>query len=47
MQAQRGETQERIGPTPGLPSLVEDSVPDGAAISDDDSVFFSVCSQHS
>ncbi len=47
MRAQRRETQEQIGPTPVLPSPVEDSVPDGAAISDDDSVVSSVCSQHS
>ena len=47
MRAQRRETRERIGPTPVLPSPVEDSVPDGAAISDDDSVVSSVCSQHS
>ena len=47
MLAQCRETRERIGPTPVLPSPVEDSVPDGAAISDDDSVVSSVCSQHS
>ncbi len=47
MQAQRWETRELIGPTPDLPSPVEDSVPDGAVISDDDSVVSSVYSQHS
>jgi hypothetical protein len=47
LRAQRRETREQIGPTPCLPSPVEDSVPDGAAISDDDSVVSSVCSQHS
>ncbi len=44
---QHWETRERIGPTPCLPSPVEDNIPDGAAISDDDSVASSVCSQHS
>ncbi len=47
MHAQHRETQDQNGPTPCLPSPVEDSVPNGAAISDDDSVVSSVCSQHS
>ncbi len=47
MRAQLWETQERAGPTPCLPSPVENSVTNGAAISDDDSVVSSVCSQHS
>jgi hypothetical protein len=47
IRAQHQKTRERIGPTPGLPSPVEDSVPYGVAISDDDSVVSSVCSQHS
>ncbi len=45
--AQHWETQERNGPTPCLPSPIEDSVPNGTAISDDESVVSSVCSQHS
>jgi hypothetical protein len=47
MRAQHQETLEQNGPTPCLPSPVEDSVPNGATISDDDSVVSSVCSQHS
>ncbi len=47
MHAQHQETQEQVGPTPCLPSPVEDSVPISATISDDDSVVSSVCSQHS
>ncbi len=47
MRAQRQETQERVGLTPCLPSPVEDSVSNGAAISDDESVLSSVYSQHS
>ncbi len=47
MHAQRRETQEQNGPTPCLPSPVKDSVPNGATISDNDSVIPSVCSQHS
>ncbi len=47
MHAQRRETREQVGPTPCLPSPVEDSVPNFATISDDDSVVSSVCSQHS
>ena len=47
MRAQRRETRERIGPTPVSPSPVEDSVPNSATISDDDSLVSSVCSQHS
>jgi hypothetical protein len=47
MSAHRWETQEQVGPTPCLPSPVKNSVPNGATISDDDSVVSSVCSQHS
>jgi hypothetical protein len=47
MCAQHQDTQEQVDPTRCLPSPVEDSVPEGAAISDDDSVISSVCSQHS
>jgi hypothetical protein len=41
------ETCDRAGPTPCLPTPVTDDVPNGAAISDDDSVDSSVYSQHS
>ncbi len=47
MCAQRLETQEQNVPAPCLPSPVKNSVPNSAAISDDDSVVSSVCSQHS
>ncbi len=47
MHAQHWESQEQVGPTPCFPSPVKDSVPNGATISDDDSVVSSVCSQHS
>jgi hypothetical protein len=47
MHAQRWETLEQNRPTPCLPSPVEDSVPNITAISDDDGVVSSVCSQHS
>jgi hypothetical protein len=47
MRARRQETRERAGPTPCLPTPVTDVVPNGATISDDDSVDSSVCSQHS
>jgi hypothetical protein len=42
MHAQRRETKEQVGPTLCFPSLVKDSVPNSAAISDDDSVVSSV-----
>jgi hypothetical protein len=47
MRAQRKETREHMGPTPLLPTPTEDIVPKGAPISNNDSVFFSVYSQHS
>ncbi len=40
-------TLERAGPTPGLTPPVVGSFPNAAAISDDDSMDSSVCSQHS
>jgi hypothetical protein len=43
MSAQCQESCERVGPTPP----VVDSVPNGATISDDESMDSSVCSQHS
>ena len=46
MRARCGETCERAGPTPCLPTPVTDDVPNGATISDDDSVDSSVYSQH-
>jgi hypothetical protein len=42
-----GNLREQNEPTPILPSPVEVSVPNGAAIFDDDSVVSSVFSQHS
>jgi hypothetical protein len=47
MHAQRKETRECMGPTPLLPILAKDIVPEGAPISDNDSVVSSVYSQHS
>jgi hypothetical protein len=47
MRAQCKGTQERMSPTPLLPTLAEDIVPKGAPISDNDSVVSSVYSQHS
>ncbi len=47
MHAQRKETQERMGPTPLLPTPAKDIVPEGAPISNNDSVVSSVYSQHS
>ena len=47
MHARRQETRERAGLTPCLPTLITDDVPNGAAISDDDSMGSSVCTQHS
>jgi hypothetical protein len=46
MRAQRWNVRETIGHTPTLTSMV-DPVPDRAAISDDESVASSVCSQNS
>ncbi len=43
MRAANQETCERVGPSPP----VIDSVPNGSAISDDESMDSSVCSQHS
>ncbi len=45
--SQKRETRERMGPTPVVASPVEDIVPEGAPISDDDSVVSSVYSVHS
>ncbi len=45
MHARRQETCERADPTPFLPAPITDDVPDGTAISDDDSVDSSVYSQ--
>ena len=47
MQSQKRETRKRMGPTPVVASPVEDIVPEGAPISDDDSVVSSVYSVHS
>ena len=47
MGAQHWETREQVGSTPCLPSPVKDGVPNGAAISDDESMDYLVCSQHS
>ncbi len=47
MHAQRKETREHMGPTPLLPTPTKDIVPEGAPISDNDSVVSSVYSQHS
>jgi hypothetical protein len=47
MRARLQETRERADPTPCWPTPVTDDVPDGAAISDDDSVDSLVYSQHS
>jgi hypothetical protein len=47
MRAQCKETQERMGPTPLLPTPAKDIVPKGAPISNNDSVVSSVHSQHS
>ncbi len=47
MRARHRETRERAGPTPCLPTPVTNDVPNGATISDDDSVDSSVYSQHS
>ncbi len=47
MRSQKRETRERMGPTPVVASPVEDIVPEGAPISDDDSVVSSVYSVHS
>ncbi len=47
MRVQRKETQERMAPTPLVPTPAKDIVPKGAPISDNDSVVSSVYSQHS
>jgi hypothetical protein len=47
MHTRHRETRERAGPTPCLPTPIKDDVPNGATISDDDSVDSSVYSQHS
>ncbi len=47
MRAQCKETCERMGPTPLLPTPAKDIVPEGAPISNNDSVVSSVYSQHS
>ena len=47
MRSQKRETRERMGPTPVLPIPVEDIVPEGAPVSDDDSDVSSVYSVHS
>ncbi len=46
MRIQRKETQEHMGPTPLLPTPAKDIVPEGAPISNNDSVVSSVYSQH-
>ncbi len=47
MHAQRKETQERMGPTHLLPTPAKNIIPEGAPISNDDSVVSSVYRQHS
>jgi hypothetical protein len=47
MHAQCKETRQRMGPTPLLPTPAKDIVPEGAPISDNDSVVLSTYSQHS
>ncbi len=42
-----GINKEQMGPTPVIPTPAENSVPEGAPISDNDSVVSSVDSQHS
>jgi hypothetical protein len=47
MHAQCKETRARMGPTLLLPARAKDIIPEGAPISDNDSVVSSVYSQHS
>jgi hypothetical protein len=45
MHAQCKKTQERMGPTPLLPTPAKDIIPEGAPISDNDSVTGFFCLQ--